>query len=270
MPLSRFRKKVRPLAYAQLKPWLAGAAGRKLLDVELSQVQAVLPQMFGYRLLQVGSWGYGESLVESTPMLHHWVVGVRGGSRTADSDGQALPIKNESVDAVLLPHSLELVKSPHRLLREVDRVLTARGHVLLNGFNPVSLWGMRQWLPWGEGYLASGTHYYTVGRVCDWLELLDFEVMEIRRYGSSWSTGSDIEHRSGQWLRRLGSPFTQGYQIWARKRLMPMTPMREPLMRRSMVRPAVIPEARVSRVRYLQDDPRYRPSSHQTRSKPRD
>jgi hypothetical protein len=45
---------------------------------------------------------------------------------------------------VVLPHALELARDPHHALREVERVLVPEGRVVISGFNPASLWGLRQ------------------------------------------------------------------------------------------------------------------------------
>ena len=49
-----------------------------------------------------------------------------------------------SLDLVVLPHALELARDPHLTLREVERVLVPEGRVVIAGFNPASLWGLRQ------------------------------------------------------------------------------------------------------------------------------
>ena len=54
-----------------------------------------------------------------------------------------LPIETNSIDLVLLPHILEFSSNPHQILREVQRVLMPEGHVIVCGFNPRSLWGVR-------------------------------------------------------------------------------------------------------------------------------
>jgi SAM-dependent methyltransferase len=56
----------------------------------------------------------------------------------------ALPFPNHSLDLVVLPHALELARDPHLTLREVERVLVPEGRVVITGFNPLSLWGLRQ------------------------------------------------------------------------------------------------------------------------------
>ena len=59
-------------------------------------------------------------------------------------DFDALPFPDHSLDLVVLPHALELSRDPHLTLREVERVLVPEGRVMILGFNPASLWGLRQ------------------------------------------------------------------------------------------------------------------------------
>ena len=59
-------------------------------------------------------------------------------------DFDALPFDSASLDLVVLPHALELARDPHLALREVERVLVPEGRVVIVGFNPASLWGVRQ------------------------------------------------------------------------------------------------------------------------------
>ncbi len=60
--------------------------------------------------------------------------------RAADS----LPFRSDSIDAILLPHTLELVEDPYAVLREAERVLCGEGCLMICGFNPFSGWGARR------------------------------------------------------------------------------------------------------------------------------
>src|SRR2546425_987337 len=124
--------------------WLRSARGRRLLEVEEAELARTLPELFGRHLLQIGSWGRGTRLLAASQMLHSAVLGtVRGFDEQALTQPEHLPLMAKSVDAVLLPHSLEFVRSPQSVLREVNRVLTDRGRLLVLGFNPWSFWGLR-------------------------------------------------------------------------------------------------------------------------------
>ncbi|MCQ4062135.1 class I SAM-dependent methyltransferase, partial [Klebsiella pneumoniae] len=65
---------------------------------------------------------------------------------------EELPFESQSLDMIVLPHVLEFSEDPHQLLREVERVLMPEGRVVITGFNPMSLWGLRhaalkRWAP---------------------------------------------------------------------------------------------------------------------------
>ncbi|MBU6261064.1 MAG: methyltransferase domain-containing protein, partial [Burkholderiales bacterium] len=102
----------------------------------------------------------------------------------------ALPFPNASLDLVVLPHALELARDPHQTLREVERVLVAEGRVVIVGFNPASLWGLRQRagrirrrLGLGQAlFLPESGGFINYWRMRDWLRLLGFEV-ESGRFG---------------------------------------------------------------------------------------
>ncbi len=97
-------------------------------------------------------------------------------------DFTALPFPAQSLDLVVLPHTLEWVDDPHACLREVDRVLVPGGQVVISGFNTWSLWGARQLLGrvGGGWYLPQHGEFLAPRRVRDWLHLLSFEVTQGR------------------------------------------------------------------------------------------
>jgi hypothetical protein len=109
------------------------------------------------------------------------------------------------------------------------------------------LWAAGQRLPWGKPHYPTSGRFYTLNRVRDWLEQLDFEVMEIRRFGLHFPR---LQNPGGpQAVRRLLGPLSQAYQILARKRVIPLTLVRPRWPRPAVVAPAALPEARVHRVR---------------------
>ncbi len=228
--------------------WLQSVRGQQYVALEQGQTESLLPGLIGHRLLQVGRWGLEDNLYEHSPMLQHWVLGIGQETRVhLRCDGRSLPVASRSVDAVVMPHSLERVRSPHRLLREVDRVLCPHGQVIVSGFNPWGLWALNQRLPWGKIPYPSSSRFYSMNRVRDWLELLDFEVTEVRCFGLHFPR---IQHYAGSRAgRRLLSPLSQAYQLMARKRVIPLTPQRPRWQRLQVVAPAVLPEARVHRIK---------------------
>ncbi len=123
---------------------------------------------------------------------------------------EELPFAANSIDLVVLPHILEFAEEPHQVLREVDRVLVPEGHVVITGFNPASLWGLRQSLTrlGARPFLPRSGHFIALPRIKDWLQLLSFEVNR-GRFGcySPWA-------RSEAWLRRWTALEKAGDRWW--------------------------------------------------------
>ncbi|WP_420465057.1 class I SAM-dependent methyltransferase [Panacagrimonas sp.] len=228
----------RPLSRQALGQWQQCPRGRQLIEVEQRELGRLLPDVFGRHVLQIGSWGNGEALLQSAETLHRAVLGtVADFGASALIESERLPIASSTVDAVVLPHTLEFSASPHHLLREVNRILTDRGRVFVMGFNPWGVWGVRQRLGLRDPAFPGGARFYSAGRLCDWLELLDLEVVEVRRFslGFPWAAArSDGESWS---LAALIAPFSEAYLLAARKRVVPIRLVGRPV--RAQVRPLV-------------------------------
>jgi SAM-dependent methyltransferase len=170
-----------------------------------------------------------------------------------------LPFATQSIDLVVMPHILEFAAEPHQVLREVDRVLVPEGHVVITGFNPLSLWGVRQWLTrlGMQPYLPREGQFIGLPRVKDWLKLLSFEVNR-GRFGCylPWV-------RSDRWLQRWRFMDKAGdrwwpvlgsiYMVTAVKRVRGMRLVGAVRKRVEVLRPALAPAA--SRVGRVQVEP---------------
>jgi SAM-dependent methyltransferase len=216
-------RNARRLDRQTLATWTQSPRAQRLLALEASELRRVLPEVFGRHVLQIGNWGGGDALIACAETLHHAVLGtVNDGCVGAVIEHDRLPLANSSVDAVVLPHTLEFARSPHPLLREVDRVLNDRGRLFVLGFSPWNPWAWRQRLGLRHRAFPASAHFYGAGRVADWLELLDFEIADLRRFsvgfpwlaprsaGQSWSPGALLQ------------PFAEAYLLVARKRVVPM------------------------------------------------
>ena len=191
--------------------------GRYLLDWERAQFDRAVADMFGFHALQLGLPEI--HALRANRMPHRWCASNAAGSSieaplnpaparhgsTVQADGQrqgvtvptmdlhcdfaALPFPANSLDLIVLPHTLELDADPHATLREVERVLVPEGRVVICGVNPASLWGLRQRrahlyqrLGMGQLFLPREGEFIGYWRLRDWLRLLSFEV-ESGRFG---------------------------------------------------------------------------------------
>lgn len=237
--------------------WLETARGRLLLQHERRQLKAVMPSVLGYRMLQVGRWGLAADAAGGSAILRHWIIDPGAGRGiSARVDVCKLPVASRSVDAVLLPHSLEFTSHPHRLLREADRVLCDRGQIILFGFNPLSPSVLMRHIPIRQPWYPAVQRLYSVGRTSDWLGLLDYEIEKTVYFGRGfpWLGNRKSEHpemEPGAVSERFMSimqGFSQAYLIFARKRVVPLTPARRRWEARPKLGPIAMPEARVPRV----------------------
>src|SRR5689334_18460132 len=128
---------------AALTAWWSGSLGHALLTAEAELLGEALEDVFGWELLQVGAWGGARELLACSRTRHQTIVAAPGFRSGTDIMGRPaqLPVMSDSIDAVLLPHTLEFAADPYAIVREVDRVLVGEGNLLVLGFRPLSLWG---------------------------------------------------------------------------------------------------------------------------------
>lgn len=152
--------------------WLQTPLGQYLLARECAYIDKTVTDIFGYNALQIGLPEFDLLRASRMPLRATMDPGVTASLR---ADGAEMPITSASIDLVLLPHALEFSEKPHQILREVERVLVADGHLVITCFNPVSLWGLRHTFSKREKYPWRG-RFINLMRLKDWLSLLGFEV----------------------------------------------------------------------------------------------
>lgn len=215
---------------AALQRWWQESLGAALLGAESELLGEALEDVFGWELLQVGSWGGTRELLAGSRTRRQTIIAASRSGAAPDVIGRAsqLPITSDSVDAVLLPHTLEFAADPYSIVREVDRVLVGEGQLIVMGFRPLSLWGLRAWAS-RNGFPPGMRRVLSEGRVQEWLELLGYEIVARRRYlyASPWSHPGTNEAATTILRRGLIDPLPSGaYLLKARKRLYTLTPVR--------------------------------------------
>ena len=215
--------------------WLASALGQDLLSAEAQLLSGVLDEIFGLELLQLGGWGASRALLQASRTRRQTIVAESSACGAVDLVGRlsALPVQSGSVDCVLLPHTLEFDSDPQAVVREADRVLTGEGQLVILGFRPMSLWGLRAAAS-RTGFPPGLIELLPERRLRDWLALLGYEVVLSRHYLFSrpWQRGTAPNQR--RILRRgLLNPLPAGaYLIKARKHVYTLTPIRPRLRER--------------------------------------
>jgi SAM-dependent methyltransferase len=205
-----------------LHDWFNTPPGQYLLQWERAQLDIAVADVFGYHALQLGLPEVAG--LRANRMPHQWLAVARAEDAAPTTalvtDFAALPFPENSLDLLVLPHSLEFSVDPHATLREAARVLVPEGRVVICGLNPTSLWGWRQRrvraiqrlglgnLGLGSLYLPDGGDFIGYWRLRDWLRLLSFEV-ESGNFGCYRPAT-----RSQAWLERMAWMDALGQRYW--------------------------------------------------------
>ena len=194
------------MAANTLHGWFETALGQYLLEKEQEYLDEVTPDVFGFHALQLGLAGI-DFLRESR--IAHRVRADVDGTPDLRAKGHELPFASQSIDLVLLPHVFEFAPEPHAILREVDRIMMPEGRLVIVGFNPWSLWGLRGAIGPGRNDHPWNGRFVSLPRVKDWLGLLGFDVNAGRLIG--YAPPFD----SPRWRRRFGFMEPAGDRWWA-------------------------------------------------------
>jgi SAM-dependent methyltransferase len=195
-----------PRATAEsLASWFDTALGQYVLERERAFYDREVADIFGYNALQFGLAQI--DLLRTSRIPSRWCVGATG-PIALKADFRDLPIAANSIDLVVLPHVLEFTDDPHQILREVVRVLVPEGQVIISGFNPWSLLGLRRISPSARGEIPWTGRFINLPRLKDWLSLLSFDVIGGRMQGYTPPFSQE------RWLRRFSFLDAAGDRWW--------------------------------------------------------
>ena len=156
-----------PLSLAE---WLDSPLGDYTLKRERDWLDRTVPDIFGFHAVQLGLPTL--DLLRESRITYRCTVSPDG-HPDVRAQFHELPFDQHSVDLCLLPHTLEFSDNPHEVLREVDRIVRPEGRILIIGFNPWSLFGLRR--AWSADGAPWNGHFVSLVRMKDWLQLLSFE-----------------------------------------------------------------------------------------------
>ena len=228
------------VAMSNFKGFLSTDLGRTLLASETAVIDRHLPTLVGCNLLQL-SIQKAQALSQLACVGQYVKLGFAPNLDTEPRDSiwadyQSFPIATDCIDIALLHHVLEFSAEPHQLLRETDRTLTAGGHMLVVGFNPLSAWPLYQrYAQWGKG-LAMGLSPIRQSRLTDWLSVLNYDVLHQQSYFYRPPINNQSILERFQGLERFGEhcrlPMGLFYVVIAKKRSYPINFIKQYWMRR--------------------------------------
>ena len=157
--------------------WFTSDLGKYVLKTELAMLEQLLPGLFGYHLAQFSV--QSRVMHGASPIQNKIIINLNTTKAGLVSNPTQLPFANDSIDVALLHHVLDFAESPQKILRELARTTLPMGHIVIVGFNPMSLWGgwrtivrstrRRSIAPWNGAFIRPG-------RLMDWLNLLDYKI----------------------------------------------------------------------------------------------
>ena len=245
-------------SFEAIHRWLDSPLGQALQQQEARIVEDAFDGIFGEHCVQLGLWGDPRAFLKY-PRIQRCASladpdNVAGENRPGVY-GQLhlLPIASDSIDAVILPHTLEFSDRPHAIIREVHRILRSDGHVVILGFRPGGLWGLRRLVP-GAGLPPAAERLISDRQLTDWLQLLDLRIHQTVRYFFRWPFSGNRGLSSPVWDRRgrrWWPELAACYMLKAQKRVLTLTPLRKPwLARPQAVGGLVNPTTRVTHVNF--------------------
>ena len=204
-----------------IQSWFTSDLGRYVLETELAMLEQLLPALFGYHLAQFSV--QSRVLHGASPIQNKIIINLNTTKAGLVSKPTQLPFANDSIDVAILHHLLDFSESPQKILCELARATLPLGHIVIVGFNPMSLWGGWRTIvrstrrkciaPW------NGTFIWP-RRLMDWLNLLDFKIdranYSIYRPPVSQYLGEVNDYSDGV-SRALNLPIGSVYVIVASK-----------------------------------------------------
>jgi SAM-dependent methyltransferase len=224
--------------FPKMDHWVYLPHGRYLLEAERKALAALLPRYFGYHLVQLGGPLHFD-LLESSLINHHIRLtddvasGFAGSSVEADFD--SLPFLPDSIDLVVMPHTLDRLQHPQAMLKGIYDVLIPEGHVIILGYNAWSLWRLAKILRPHDALLHSA-QFHGAWQVRRWLNQAGFQIV----YHKSVAHRPPVPNE--EWLKRLLFLEPAGQLLWphlgavhlivAKKRVLPFTAIRAPIRKK--------------------------------------
>lgn len=216
----------------QWNHWLTQFPGSRILETEKNLLSSLLAKMNGNNVLLIGV-PEQYTLIRESPINNNVIlsplINKYKSIKYIECGLNELAIMPSSIDVVILPHTLEFIDTPRKLLIEACNIVKPGGDIIITGFNPLSLWGVKK-LWEGSARIPWSGRFMLPGRIKKWLELNDFEFirkdMIMFRPPSQRAKLFDRFY-SLEWLGTKTNAFFGGiYTISAKANVIPLTPIK--------------------------------------------
>jgi SAM-dependent methyltransferase len=212
--------------------WLTQFLGKCVLEAEQKTLTRIYAEYYGKYAVLIGV-PHQYSLLTSNVMSNHVMISPlinkHAHIESIESDFYELPIVPGSIDLVVLPHTLEFVDNPHRLLLEACKIVKPEGDIIILGFNPFSFWGLKKYLTKNKNNPWNGNSI-RMNQVIQWLKLADFQIIQEQFSFFRPPISQEKFFRKLQFFEWLGRkffmPFGGIYILTAKAKITPLTPIK--------------------------------------------
>jgi SAM-dependent methyltransferase len=171
--------------------------------MEDHRLASLIPNYAGRHLLQLSPYQF--SSLSASPIIHKIMVYTNYKSQqntdkinysSLESLYPYLPFANDSINLVLMPHTLEKDQNTAQaILTEAWRILAPNGHLIILGINPISLWGLYRLFSLGKKPTWDG-RFHTIQTLCQWIHYLGGEI----QHTESFLFRPPLSSNPGLWL----------------------------------------------------------------------
>ena len=229
------------------KTFIENTADTLLISEEKKLLKSVLKDVSGQCFLQLGLWGHSNSFLNQ--VRGYWKIAIDSqefkqflASPNTFGSLYQLPIKSDSVDVIIMPHTLESKEDSYQIFLEADRVLQMDGYLIYFGFKPSIFLYLERFM--NKNKTSSKINKpISSNKLKSWMHLLNFRIKEIHPYCHKFPTGKpEKEHsfRSKQRGLRWWSLFASCYMVVAQKKVHTVTPIKKTWRSSSKVAPSFI------------------------------
>jgi hypothetical protein len=229
-----------------LNAWYQTPFGRMLKAQIADALMSCLKPLPVSELLHLGVGGFdevlagqkGERMIFFTDMACQHLLA---------KEENTLPLREGSQECIVLLHGLDVATDPHGVLREINRIMSVRGYLVIVGFNSLSSWGwyrpLRNLYRWKRS-MPWLLRFYRIGRLRDWLALLGFDIRQAMTLNFRPLIHKEKLLDNLQLVDPVGKlvlPFFGNvYILIAQKRMIPLTPILERKMPRTLLKPGLM------------------------------
>ncbi len=241
----------------QLQEWYLTPAGQNLYKQLLFKLDELLPSLFGYHALQIGELAEDIDLMSSSRIGQKIYMTLNANKGNVVANSLALPFPANTLDLIVLPHTLDISPKPHQVLREIHRVMISEGHLVLIGFNPFSMMGVSKLIFLRSQRAPWSAHFFTPRRLKDWLSLLGFKLVATEHVGIQPPIQNVRFQQRMKFLSKadkFGLGRLGGLQIFiAKKRELTLTPTLQPWKPRRRMIPVNVAEPTARKTQFKEE-----------------